>query len=40
MDGCIKFMPYRARRIMELDPNNGDSMSSVVDDLGSGCKYV
>ena len=36
--GCNYFMPYNARRIMKLDPNNNDSISSVGDDLGSG-KY-
>ena len=40
LDGCIYFMPTRARRIMKLDPNNNDAMSSVGDDLGSnGSKY-
>ena len=33
-DGCIYFMPANANRIMKLDPNNGDAMSSVGDDLG------
>ena len=36
LDGCIYFMPSRARRIMKLDPNNNDAMSSVGDDLGHG----
>ena len=40
LDGCIYFMPGKARRIMKLDPNNNDAMSSVGDDLGDGCdKY-
>ena len=40
LNGCIYFMPQRARRIMKLDPNNNDAMSSVGDDLGDGdCKY-
>ena len=40
LDGCIYFMPADARRIMKLDPNNGDAMSSVGDDLGDkGWKY-
>ena len=34
IDGCMYFMPALARRIMKLDPNNGDAMSSVGDDLG------
>ena len=40
LDGCIYFMPQYARRIMKLDPNNGDAMSSVGDDLGIGWKYI
>ena len=36
LDGCIYFMPHNARRIMKLDPNNNDAMSSVGDDLGYG----
>ena len=36
LDGCIYFMPCRARRIMKLDPNNNNAMSSVGDDLGGG----
>ena len=36
LDGCIYFMPYNARCIMKLDPNNGDAMSSVGDVLGDG----
>ena len=36
LDGCIYFMPYDAHHIMKLDPNNGDAMSSVGDDLGGG----
>ena len=40
LDGCIYFMPLSARRIMKLDPNNNDAMSSVGDDLGDkGWKY-
>ena len=34
LDGCIYFMPGSAHRIMKLDPNNGDAISSVGDDLG------
>ena len=34
IDGCIYFMPCDARRIMKLDSNNNDAMSSVGDDLG------
>ena len=34
LDGCIYFMPCNARRIMKLDPNNNDAISSVGDDLG------
>ena len=30
LDGCICFMPTNARRIMKLDPNNGDAMSSFA----------
>ena len=33
LDGCIYFMPYDARRIMKLDPNNNDAMTSVGDDV-------
>ena len=41
VDGCIYFMPCHARRIMKLDPNNNDAMSSVGDDLvGVRNKYV
>ena len=29
--------PSNARRIMKLDPNNNDVISSVGDDLGDGC---
>ena len=36
LDGCIYFMPYNARCIMKLDPNNGDAMSSVGDGFGDG----
>ena len=32
LDGCIYFMPFNARRVMKLDPNNGDAISSVGDD--------
>ena len=35
LDGCIYFMPDTARKIMKLDPNNGNTFSSVRDDLGS-----
>ena len=41
LDGCIYFMPHNAHRIMKLDPNNGDAMSSVGDDMGDRIfKYV
>ena len=41
LDGCIYFMPYGARLIMKLDPNNNDAMSSVGDDQGDGYnKYI
>ena len=41
LDGCIYFMPLDARRIMKIDPNNNDAMSSVGDDLGRGYgKYI
>ena len=36
LDGCIYFMPCMARRIMKLDPNNNDAMTSVGVDLGDG----
>ena len=42
LDGCIYFMPGDARRMMKLDPNNNDAMTSVGDDLGGddgGFKY-
>ena len=48
LDGCVYFMPRNARRIMKLDPNNNDAISSVGDDLGNyigtivdidGCVY-
>ena len=39
LDGCIYFMPFFGRRIMKLDPNNNDAMSSVGDDLGNLPKY-
>ena len=28
-------MPFNARNIIKLDPNNNDAMSSVRDDLGA-----
>ena len=34
LDGCIYFMPYDARRIMKLDPNNSNAVTSVGADLG------
>ena len=41
LDGCIYCMPCNANRIMKLDPNNNDAMSSVGDDLGGGWyKYI
>ena len=41
LDGCIYFMPADALRIMKLDPNSNDAMSSVGDDLGDGrWKYI
>ena len=41
LDGCIYFMQSYARRVMKLDPNNGDAIFSVRDDLGGGiCKYI
>ena len=40
LDGCIYFMPFNADRMMKLDPNNNDAMSSVGNDLGHRvCKY-
>ena len=36
LDGCISFMPGSADRIMKLDPNNGDAVSSVRDEVGGG----
>ena len=40
LDGCIYCMPTCARRMMKIDPNNNDAMSSVGDDLGHGiCRY-
>ena len=36
LDGCIYCVPLDARRIMKLDPNNNDTMTSVEDDLGRG----
>jgi len=33
LDGCVYFMPGDARRVMKLDPNNNDAMTSVGDDL-------
>ena len=39
-DNHIYYMPYNARRIMRLNPDN-DSLSSVGDDLGGEwCKYM
>ena len=35
IDGCVYFMPYMGHRVMKLDPNNNDAMSSVGDDLGN-----
>ena len=41
LDGCIYFMPYKARRIMKLDPNNNDAISSAGDNLGDKyCKFI
>ena len=41
LDGCIYCMPSNARHIMKLDPNNGDAITSVGDDLGSTqYKYI
>ena len=41
LDGCIYFMPHNARRIMKLDPNNDDAMTSVGDDVGDRrWKYI
>jgi hypothetical protein len=37
-DNSIYYMPYCARRIMRLNPDN-DSLSSVGDDLVGGLKY-
>ena len=37
-DNHIYYMPTNARRIMRLNTDN-DSLSSVGDDLGYGCKY-
>ena len=39
LDGCIYFMPCKARRLMKLDPNNNDAMSSIGDELGHEIKY-
>ena len=41
LDGCIYFMPSDGSRILKLDPNNGDAISIVGDDLGDegGEKY-
>ena len=40
LDGCIYCMPSDAHRIMKIDPNNNDAISSVGDDLGHvGFKY-
>lgn len=35
LDGCIYSMPHGARRIMKLDPNDNDAISSVGNDLRS-----
>ena len=32
-DGCIYFLPYADYGILKLDPNNGDSLSLVKEDL-------
>ena len=41
LDGCIYFMTSYAHRIMKLDPNNNDAMSSVGDDFGDEhYKYI
>ena len=40
LDGCIYFMPSSARRIMKIDPNNNDAMTSVGDDLGGAYNYI
>ena len=32
--------PDNAHRIMKLDPNNNNAMSSVVDDLGDNLQYT
>ncbi len=37
-DNCIYFMPYNARRVLRLDPED-ETVSSVGDDLGWGSKY-
>ena len=40
LNGCIYFMPCHACRIMKIDPNNNDAMSSVGAYLGrDGWKY-
>ena len=40
LDGCIYYMPSRARRILKLDPSD-DSLCSVGDDLGDeSYKYL
>ena len=36
LDGCIYCMPYMADRIMKIDLNNNDAMTSVGNDLGDG----
>ena len=36
LDGCIYCMPYNGCRIMKLDPNNNDAMSSVGDAFEAG----
>ena len=40
LDGCIYFMTYNAHRMLKLDPNNNETMSSVGDNLRSGWKYI
>ena len=38
LDGCIYLMPSFARRIIKLDQNNCDTVSSVGAGLGSGAR--
>ena len=41
LDGCIYCMPNKARRIMKIDANKNDAISSVGDDLGHAeSKYI